>query len=864
VTVEWAHLEKLMTVGDFTGIADALRDLTVAERKALVAPLTAFERADRRAPADHAVKFGHHGVFTLTAVGVLPTAAALAPWINRYRWWAAVEVPGEGWYRPDAMALAFDLLRARQVPWSGDLACRVAQARQLSPDNVRLIEGLADDAGIELPVTDSLARAWAQANRFAVPGEIQPKWDRLLVRLFDTVDAGRLLVVAADYGLGRAVATFVAEGRLGRVDIIDRCVGALQRGGRLGDVRGHLAVYEALELGLPEVVARLRDYLPLLADGHSTVAGMAQRELFRADDAGQLDVGLFLDASRAVFLRSEKKLVRAQLDRLRMVLDRDPGSVDEAMPVLATIFQHTAPDLRRLAVDLAVAYGPKASDQAQAELTAAAGELPPDYRLTLSAVLGVTTETTPAPVFTAAPPVPVRTAFPPPIETPGELATEAAALLVPARRNVTVDPVRFERVLAGLVALSCRDRTALRGVTPMAKGTLTVQNGDALDWDHWGDWKSEFTELRLAMFAAGLPTSATVATPFPEPATFTGDWHWREKLDQLYGRSSRWRGERQGMLRLRLREISIGVVHAPRPMLVATPTGSTGLLDPEVLLERLTTAAQGGWEPWPHDLTQALLRLPATGDDAVVSRASALGTAAGARLADWLTGDSHDQIVELLPALRGHGGFGFGYLWHLKPCWSMVLPAHRDLVADVAVDGLFGDGGGDRLMRALAEADGPVGPSVVTALAVGCGAARPGDRQATVDALLVLAARGQLNSTMLGLHAAELALTTGWVPLNHMVTCLRDLAGAGAAIHAWDVLAAMVPPLLNPKAGRPKQGLADFLALGVELAQQLRPKMDIMYLAEVAGRRSSSRMVVEARRLLTALRQSDSDSTGAG
>ena len=58
--------------------------------------------------------------------------------------------------------------------------------------------------------------------------------------------------------------------------------------------------------------------------------------------------------------------------------------------------------------------------------------------------------------------------------------------------------------------------------------------------------------------------------------------------------------DRPGMLMLRLHEIGVGLVHAPRPMLVATPTSTTGLLAPETLLERLALAAAQHWQPWPH------------------------------------------------------------------------------------------------------------------------------------------------------------------------------------------------------------------------------------------------------------------------
>jgi hypothetical protein len=848
MTSEWPVLEKLMHRGDFAGVTKALRGLTPAERTLLVAPLTEFERRERQT-AEPLVKFNYEGMFTLAGAGILPTAATLAQWIARHGWGGLVGDTGS-WFEHDVAGLAFDLLSAREVPWSGDLAQRLARARVLGPVDVRFIAELCARAGIDLPVTDSLAHAWAEDNRRTVPAEIDPRWDPLLSRLFDIADAGRYLEVEDELGLGRAVVTFVAEGRLDRADIVDRCVGALQRGGRLGDVRGYLAVYEALRLTLPEAVPRVRDYLPLLADGHSVAAGMAQRELFRIDDAGQLDVGVFLEASRAVFLRSEKKLVRAQLDRMRRVLDRSPEPVvDDALPVVALAFHHEASDLRKRALDLTVDHAARASARTREQLAAAAEGLPADHRSVAVAAFGGTGRA-PAPVLADLPPAPPRDPFPPRIDSLAELAAEVAAVDVAMLSDGLVDPVAFERVLAGVVELSCLDRAAFALALRTVSHLPADQDGD-VDWDRHGDWITERGALSLALLVAGLPTVATSATPFPDPATFTGGRRWSQVLDQLCGRSAAWAGERQGILRLRLREMSIGVFHAPRPMLVATPTGMTGLLDPEVLLARLTTAAAEGWEPWPHDLTQAFLRLPTDCDDSLADRAAALGTAAGVRLAHWLADDPEQRITDLLPALAGPHG-GFGHLPQLMLCWPMVLPAHRGLVAQQAAGQILTDGSGT-LLRALAETDGPVGTPLLDALAVGCAARRPADRVATVDALLVLAARGQLDGAALGRRAAQLALDTSSLQLNRFLSSLRDMAVGGAATPAWDALAAMLPPLLDPAAVRPKQGLADLVALGVELAEQLAPATEIPYLAELAARPGSSRLVTEAGRLVAAL-----------
>jgi hypothetical protein len=847
VTIEWQSLAGLLKVGDLVGVADALRDLAPAERSALLAPLIEFESQQRQS-SEPAVSPHYEGVLTVAAAGILPTMAALASWIDRHGWRALVGTTG-AWLEHDPAALALGLLLVRDVPWLGKLAARLARARSVDVRTAWFIGELCVHAGVDLPVTDSLALAWGGSRRRARPVDVDAVYGPLLMRLFDIPDAGRFLEVEDDLGLGRVVATFVADGRLDRTDVIDRCVGALQRGGRLRDVRGYLAVYEELRLSLPEVVARLRDYLPLLADGHSVVAGMAQRELFRGDAARRLDLAVFLDACRAVFLRTEKGLVRAQLDRSRAVLDRAPESVDDVLSAVAAVWQHRAPDLQRRALDLIVEYGARASASTRAELVGAADGLPADHRqVALAAVAGADSSlVTPTAELPDVRPVPARGTFPPGIDSLADLVAAVTSLEVAMRRRAMVDPVTFERVLAGVVDLSYRDRSAFREAFRKTSVVPSGQDGEEVRWDLWSDWVTELGALRLALFVAGLPTTATSATAFPDPATGAAGDGWQRLIDQVYGGT-----ERPPMLLLRVREISVGVHHAPRPMLVATPTEATGLLDPEVLLARLNTAANEGWEPWPYDLTQALLRLPPADAGSLAGRAAALGTAAGARLAQWLTDASGNQVADLLPLLAGHRGIGFGFSVTFKLCWPMVLPAHRELVARQTGRYLFHRGAGGRLVRALAESDGPVGESMVRALVCGCGAVRAVDRTATVDALIMLATRGQLDGTALGRCVADLVVSTDWPPLNRLVPCLRGLAGT-AASQVWDAVTAALPPLLDPATGRPKPGLADLIALGVELALRLRPATEIPYLAEMAARRGSSRQVTEARRLAAAL-----------
>jgi hypothetical protein len=273
--------------------------------------------------------------------------------------------------------MVVDVLRARQVPWLGSLASKLAEFRGGFPG---LVFDLAAIAGIDPPTNDRLVEGWAWDNRVVEPTRLDRAWDRLLLRTFEVNGVGRRLEFRDGRGLGYSLVTFVDEGRLNRAEVIDLCLGALRRGGRPGDIQGYLAVYTALRPTVPEVLARLRDYPSLLVDGRPVVASMAQWELFRVDDAGKLPIATFVDASRSVFARTEKKLVRAQLSRVAAVLRRSPESTDTLLRLLASTFAHGARDLQEQALDVMIDCAHVGSAEMRSELAAAAVALPPEFR----------------------------------------------------------------------------------------------------------------------------------------------------------------------------------------------------------------------------------------------------------------------------------------------------------------------------------------------------------------------------------------------------------------------------------------------------------------------------------------------------
>jgi hypothetical protein len=66
----------------------------------------------------------------------------------------------------------------------------------------------------------------------------------------------------------------------------------------------------------------------------------------------------------------------------------------------------------------------------------------------------------------------------------------------------------------------------------------------------------------------------------------------------------------------------------------------------------------------------------------------------------------------------------------------------------------------------------------------------------------------------------------------------------------------MLPQILPPAADQPPQRSGELIALGVDVAQVVRPAAALACVDELAARRGSSQLAVQARRLRDALQLS--------
>lgn len=602
-----------------------------------------------------------------------------------------------------------------------------------------------------------------------------------------------------------------------------------------------LAHLRALALTPAENAPAVRDHVALL-DLSLPVAAYAQEVLIGLDEAGLLEPDVLTEMCQRVLPRPEKKLVRTQLTRLDRAARKDPGRARRAVVDVATAFDHRDVDIQERALDVVARHLGAAGDSVLPELRTAAEQINPALAARAAELFGTAPDQFPAPYADLLPGLPEPRPVPGPIETPAEVAEELAAVVANDK-----DVVTFERVLDGLVRHAHLERTALvRALQPV----MRRQPRDAMD----------FTQSDVYDVAAALRGD--------EPRR-------RNFIDRLRYQDHSPAGE---LLQARLAEALDIIGTDAQPFLLAVPTDATGALDAAVLVERISVLDGLGITPAPVDLTQALLRVTPTADEKVLGAAERLGSAAGRRLAEWLRegglphwecgpadrpdarpGEHPSEWVShlrpepapgppLLPAAATLLGPYRDNGLHdpMLPFWLAQLPHHREVV--LARDYFryrVSMRGWALALPFAAESGGPAGFALHLAVAYTLTYDQQRERDAAVDALLVLAGRGQLNTDLLGRQLAAL-LRANCVEANRVTASLRAAAETGAYATVWAVLETALPVLLRDPVVR---GTGALLALGVDCASRCAAKGEIPEVTAAAARTGSSQ-VVKAARLL--------------
>jgi Family of unknown function (DUF6493) len=788
--------------------------------------LTAAPEKDRKAAFPAVVAYtkdelmdwrdGIDAVAGLALLGCAPTAKRAMSAINRgsLRWNRRL-IPRQS---------TIDLLVHRNVPWLAELAHLWAGTSPLqTAEEWLLVDGIAGAAGIEPPRTEGFTRgwiAWIRSEKDPYKAITTGSYAyTLLPLLFEYERMGRDL--GSTYfgtGFNSSLQQLAANNPDIRTMLIQGCLARLLRGGRPGDLRSFVTLHDELALTPAEIGALIPDYVGLITAELGTVAGMAQRCLRQADQAGLLEVDTLLAITGIVLRRKEKGLTKTQATWVRQAAKRYPGRASE---LLALLDVPTGPELLPLSAPIA----------------------------------------------------PIVPDMPAPITTATELAEELAALVEGDRSVATM-----ERVLAAVVELHGRDRETLRSaIRPVVEnyrdrlinrwvrgywarlGTMLfglleppplgpmrlIEAFGELHADHIAQLlrdselsPSALMEVRLATIERYIrhsPVPRLVATPTQrnghvDPAVLV-DRLERAERDGWQP----WHADlTQALLRLP-REDPGPDVHR-RAERLASPGGRVvarrlrqGHRDP--IITAYIQYGKGGRYRW-------LAPLP----DRRVAVAMDPPTNADPTEAALFTLPKHEQ-PQAFPWISN------------RQLWAGALPSHREVVAAwalarlaMAADSKNGGGDAAQILPLLAENHGPTGPATQLALVYGMTAPDTADRVATLDALLGFA--NAVDWGAVGRHLGDCVSADSLV-LTRAAGTLRDAAEAGAVDTAWQICVAALPSLLA--APKPRPGVADILQLTRRCTQTLGRRGHIEGLQAVASRGGSSQYVAAARDLHDAL-----------
>ncbi|WP_155353056.1 DUF6493 family protein [Acrocarpospora macrocephala] len=866
----------------------------------------------------------------VAGAGTLGGAAAVATWLYRrdFARWATVNDPGP----------LLQVIAARPPEWQADLAVRLAlrlrgtraQARDGSGD---LALELLRRTGAVPPEHEPLVVAWV-----STPPDLErdPLTEYLVSRIFEAEGVGRALredrpdPPERAWNRGswlRALRDLADAGRVSRDLLVDGCVRRFLLGGSGPDLRFFARLHDLLDPAPSQ--ERARDYLRLLPAAPGPVAELALRQL---RGAGGLSADEVNEALAALLFRAEGKLVRAGLTWLDQAARDATGDLDQLAPALASAFLCESYGVRERAVRLAVKHARRFSPLGAVAVREAAVMLPVDLAARVSEAYGEVEalpaeedefEAVPLPSFEAR----VRRPFP------------AALDNLAGTYNRLDDGVAFERWLDGFVrnpaarksphtrdglyshrqwsrieqwAEALLREAAQPGQEPpipeperepgYANHAISVSTAEGVFEVDFGRLPADWREsIATGLTDRGVPLGNL--EHFEEGPPFEGEileismasmGHWREPEDEAEKPRDRLPNPRavsppHWAMLLRCAEIHAALKEgALPPYLLATPTLTSGHLDPAELVSRLEGYEREGAQALPADLQQALLRLPREVDPDVADRAAKLASEAGATLARWLKerpepvmrvdwshagGDyTHDQqpgehspglhprirleptgmaLVDTLladpPSSRWeeHGGY--------MPDWRLMLPSDREAVAMHLLPHLLNawdrPGYFHRYVAELFHQDGPVGEGL--ALLIAALLAERGGFQSLErgqELLLRAAADGCLPAVECG-RQFGLVIRRGSAKLGDVTTSLEDCARKGAHREVWEIMTGLLPVYLPEPGERAHASHTQALVFAAEAARWADASGTLPVVAEIAARKGTSGFVRAARHL---------------
>jgi hypothetical protein len=584
-----------------------------------------------------------------------------------------------------------------------------------------------------------------------------------------------------------------------RPQLIDGCLNRILLGGTAPALHPFGLLWAELAPDDSEVAARVAAYTAVAASAPPGLATRALKALNALGHQGKLGLDDLLDLSAAVLARREKALVNAQLQVLARAVRQHPERLQDILTAVEPATQHGVPEVRTAAARILREHAADVTPGVGEKLTAAAVAAEADVRAERAAS---------AINFSSA----------------GELPALPRPAAAQPLSRVPVDAGGLlEERLNQLEELpwSSAGASWAMAMEPVLDGLVRLVPGDALEL--------VLPRISVRLTRRDLPPLTTLAGELA--AGRCGDPALLVKC---------------GITRLRIGELAGRLGTDPVPRLVAVPTDTSGVIDPLVLLERLSAAEAEGWDPWPLDLDQALLRTARRVPTELASKAGVLTSAAGGRLARWWSRESDDEaawdgLIGVLLSRDSDPGAVAAPTFTYAPVshWLAALPYHHEaaarwlspLLPQYAWDTWRWLMTEDDMVRLLLGAD-RLGPGLHAVLASCLGAPSYKAREA---ATAVLAARLASSAT----DAAALGAGLGGAFASGQASLDRALEGVEQVIAAqpeqmWPVVTAALPAVM---AARPARAFR-LAQIASDLAGHLGRTATIPGLAEAARLKS--------------------------
>ena len=427
----------------------------------------------------------------------------------------------------------------------------------------------------------------------------------------------------------QALAQLAEQGHLDRGRLIDACLDAFTRDFGANRVAWYAIMHRRLDPSPGEMAARAGKYRTLLGVAAKPGVTLGREATGKLYQAGLLDAGRLIEASRPALLFPQKSVVTAQLKLIGTIMKRDPAACPQAAAVVAVAFGHERQDVQEAALALLSRHGVPAGAPL-AEMRLLAGALSPSLAAE-AAALGLGPDVSAAPgddladaqTRIAALPADAADSLRPaldaamsgdiagpaavapsagdrladPVTDPDELVHLLVALMEDAR-----DAVSVERAMAGAVRLS--------GLPPdqrrRAAAPLLRRAEALIDADYYGQFGGGRITADMARIAHAWGTGRLYGEDHRE-------YGWSSSRHLFAVDASGSPVTMAGIFSARAWESAKAIATGRGGVLLAEPESGRGAISQDRLLERVAwhagRAGAGGPTPGRHDFQAAVLRL---------------------------------------------------------------------------------------------------------------------------------------------------------------------------------------------------------------------------------------------------------------